>query len=371
MFFEAVNYEHVLFDPHGIVQMNFARRSSTLFYAVPEVCNFVTRDLQPTKCSILASSFSLQAYFLQFKIRIMSSAVTNRRRLVYTKHDQKRWITFGAMAVVGAAGAALGYLYGKYWEKRSKGRTFNGQELPRNFRIVVFGDSTTWGYCPDSQRRLDAKHRYPSVLEKRLNADQPDKYRVELISEGLCGRTINEHDIEHNEKNQRRGLSMKGLDQILPALYSHKAIDIVVVMLGINDTKSHFNLSALQIANNMDKLLQKCIGAEIWPIAPQEMAHGPQIVVVAPAPVRALTVTNQQWGWNESSMRESQSLSVQYQKICEKYGTKMVHFVNAGDHIVTGSDSVHLDGENNIKLADALVPVIKEIIADLQRKQRE
>ena len=292
-----------------------------------------------------------------------------RRRLVYTEHDQKRWFALGTLAVTSAA--ALGYLYGKYSEKRRKGRSSsNHQESPRDFRIVVFGDSTTWGYCPDTQRRLDQKHRYPTVLETLLNDEGSDKYRVEVISEGLCGRTINEHDIENNEKNKRRGISMKGMDQILPTLYSHKAIDIVVVMLGVNDTKSHFNLSALQIANNMDKLLQHCIDAEIWPIAPREMAHGPQIVLVAPAPVTTLTVNNRQWGWDQSSLGVSQSLHVRYQKIAEKYGKKVVHFVNAGDYISTGSDSVHLDGENNIKLAHALLPVIQDVIAELQWKQR-
>merc|ERR550525_825616 len=130
---------------------------------------------------------------------------------------------------------------------------------------------------------------------------------------------------------------MKGLDQIRPVLYSHKPIDIVVVMLGVNDTKSHFNLSAADIAQNMETLLQSCIAAEIWPVAPREMAHGPQIVVVSPAPVTTLTVANRQWGWTHNSLGVSQKLHVHYKQITAKYGN-MVHFVNAWDFISTGSD---------------------------------
>eukprot|EP01084_Bolivina_argentea_P091793 165214_1 len=196
---------------------------------------------------------------------------TNRRRYVYTPNDQRRWLSIGALLVASAA--TLGYIYGQYSEKHKKhaithtfsltkpDNTTNNItsedmkqnctqiEYERNYRILIYGDSTTWGYDPDTQTRLEGHYRYPYVLEKLLNKNNNNNnnnnniYHVEIISSGLNGRTINHNDMEGNPKNERRKLSMNGLDQILPIAYSHKPIDIIIIMLGINDCKSKFNPS--------------------------------------------------------------------------------------------------------------------------------
>ena len=53
-------------------------------------------------------------------------------------------------------------------------------------------------------RRLSLNERYPNVLEKELNKNidnnDNNEYKINIISEGLNGRTISENDYEGNEK---------------------------------------------------------------------------------------------------------------------------------------------------------------------------
>ncbi|HKM57728.1 MAG TPA: hypothetical protein VJX28_03215 [Chthoniobacterales bacterium] len=59
-------------------------------------------------------------------------------------------------------------------------------------RILVFGDSNSWGFVPnptgDPTTRYDASTRWPRAMIRRLGAG------FELIEEGLSARTTNLDD---------------------------------------------------------------------------------------------------------------------------------------------------------------------------------
>ena len=38
----------------------------------------------------------------------------------------------------------------------------------RDYRILIYGDSTTWGFDPDKLERLSPNNRYPCVYQKLL-----------------------------------------------------------------------------------------------------------------------------------------------------------------------------------------------------------
>ena len=102
--------------------------------------------------------------------------------------------------------------------------------------IVCLGDSNTHGYCADPRDsedrgiRFTENERWTQLLQNSLGED----YLV--IEEGLSGRTTCFDDPIHE------GLS--GLDYIYPCLKSHEAVDLLVIMLGTNDTKDRFYASA-------------------------------------------------------------------------------------------------------------------------------
>lgn len=95
---------------------------------------------------------------------------------------------------------------------------------------------------PTDRRRHPKADRWPSVLAAHLGPDW------DVIAEGHPGRTsVLDDPIEGAHKN--------GLRALLSLLESHRPIDLVIVMLGTNDLKARFNLSANDIALCIQRLV--------------------------------------------------------------------------------------------------------------------
>ncbi len=95
--------------------------------------------------------------------------------------------------------------------------------------IVCIGDSNTHGYCADPSDcadggiRFNEDERWTCLLQKALGPEY-------LVSEeGLSGRTTVFPDPLHE--------SMDALGVLYALLKSHEFVDLLVIMLGTNDTK--------------------------------------------------------------------------------------------------------------------------------------
>ncbi|MEM6373711.1 MAG: SGNH/GDSL hydrolase family protein [Pseudomonadota bacterium] len=111
--------------------------------------------------------------------------------------------------------------------------------------LLCFGDSNTHGTVAmthaGDRRRLSRAERWPSVLADRLGADW------EVIAEGHPGRTaVHDDPVEGAHKN--------GLRSLHAILESHRPLDMVLIMLGTNDLKARFGLSAFDIALGIQRL---------------------------------------------------------------------------------------------------------------------
>ena len=102
-------------------------------------------------------------------------------------------------------------------------------------RILCFGDSNTWGYCADDASRFDEDVRWTGLLAKMLG----DGYTV--IEEGQNGRTTVWDDPVENR--------LAGLTYLWPCMESHAPFDLIIIMLGTNDTKTYFSMTAQNIAD--------------------------------------------------------------------------------------------------------------------------
>ena len=137
--------------------------------------------------------------------------------------------------------------------------------------IVCLGDSNTHGYCADSTDcegggiRFSENQRWTRLLQKHLGED----YLV--IEEGLSGRTTCFDDPIHEGLN--------ALNYIYPCLKSHEDVDLLVIMLGTNDTKDRFYASAACIALGMARLVNKAKATACWG------GKEPNILVVCPPPI--------------------------------------------------------------------------------------
>lgn len=134
--------------------------------------------------------------------------------------------------------------------------------------IVCFGDSNTHGYCADPADcadggdRFNEDERWTCLLQKALG----DEYLI--LEEGLSGRTTVFPDPLHE--------SMSGLDVIYSVLMSHEPVDLLIVMLGTNDTKERFGANAACIGAGLERLCLKAEAVSCW-------KNGkPNILVVAP-----------------------------------------------------------------------------------------
>ena len=134
--------------------------------------------------------------------------------------------------------------------------------------IVCLGDSNTHGYCADPMdcadggNRFNENERWPRVLEKLLG----EEYLV--LEEGLSGRTTVFPDPLHE--------GMPALDVVTPILMSHEPVDLLIIMLGTNDTKDRLGMNAACIALGMARLVDKCKSIPCWG------NHEPKILVVCP-----------------------------------------------------------------------------------------
>ncbi len=111
-------------------------------------------------------------------------------------------------------------------------------------RILVYGDSNSWGYLDDGSG-LRFAGRWPVSMARRLTAAGQD---VELIEECLPGRTTNVDD-------PREGAWCNGLTPFEAILLSQQPLDRILIMLGTNDLKHRFGRDASTVTAGLMALV--------------------------------------------------------------------------------------------------------------------
>ena len=174
--------------------------------------------------------------------------------------------------------------------------------------IVCFGDSNTHGYCAENNGRFNETQRWTCLLQKGLG----DDYLV--LEEGLSGRTTCFTDPIHEGLN--------GLDYIYPCLMSHEPVDLLIIMLGTNDTKERFGSSAACIALGLKRLIAKAIATtDCW------RDGKPNILVVTPQNIgREYADTEVAQTMGRGCAKKSEGLAAQYEQIAKMMGC---HYLDA------------------------------------------
>jgi lysophospholipase L1-like esterase len=204
--------------------------------------------------------------------------------------------------------------------------------------VVCYGDSNTWGYDPHTQDRLPRDVRWAGVLAQVLGAE------YQVIEEGLNGRTTVWDDPIEGYKN--------GRDYLIPCLESHRPVDLIAIMLGTNDLKVRFSLSAYDIAE----------GAGVLVDVVQKSAAGvggaaPQILLMAPPPVATLTEYAEMF---EGAPAKSRKLSEHYRRVAQERGC---HFLDAAQVIVSShQDGIHFEAREHGNLGRAVAAEVRRIL---------
>ncbi|MDG1432181.1 MAG: GDSL-type esterase/lipase family protein [Paracoccaceae bacterium] len=205
-------------------------------------------------------------------------------------------------------------------------------------RILIYGDSNSWGYpCDGVLSRL--ADRWPVVMAR-------DMIDVEVIEENLPGRTTVHDDAEH------LGEANNGLRFLEVVLRSHAPLDAVILFLGTNDLKTRFAPDAKMIAENLGQLIKKvhAVGgnSEFW-----DDPTPPPVFVFVPPPLSE-RVDDPTWerrtewvGARTASLGLVDAFTVMAQKLD-------VPIFNSAPYVTGGQDDpIHWTPDSHIRLGQA------------------
>jgi lysophospholipase L1-like esterase len=196
--------------------------------------------------------------------------------------------------------------------------------------ILCYGDSNTHGTMPLTVLGQFARYPrgtpWPDVMAAALGPE----YCV--ISEGLPGRTTVHDDLV--EGGKRSGL------EVLPAILpSHAPVDLMLLMLGTNDLKPRFSVTAAEIARSIERLV----------VEARNIMPGLPILVISPAPVREAGVLKNIF---EGAERKQENLSSFVAEAAARQGCR---FFDAGRSVtVSAVDGVHWTPEGHSNFGAAI-----------------
>ena len=213
--------------------------------------------------------------------------------------------------------------------------------------IVCFGDSNTHGYCADPADcadggdRFNEEERWTCLLQKALGED----YLV--IEEGLSGRTTVFPDPLHE--------SMSGLDVICACLMSHEPVDLLVIMLGTNDTKERLGANAACIGIGMERLVAKAKTVEAW------RDGKPNILVICP-PHIGEGLLDHPFGaaMGLGCPEKSRALAPYYKELADRLGCAFLDAEGIAEF--NKLDCMHLTRRGHRQLAEALSALVPELV---------
>lgn len=202
-------------------------------------------------------------------------------------------------------------------------------------RVLVYGDSNSWGFLDDGLRQRCEK-RWPVVMAEHSPG-------LVLIEECLSGRTTNLPD-------PVMGAYVDGSAPLLAILRSHQPIDRMLIMLGTNDLKARFDRSAHAIVDGLMVLSDEVSASEIWPADHPSGSVGSRLGFIAP-PVLGARADDPNWPHAEE-WREGRARSMALPDALEAACTARGHLFFDGNRGAASSDidPIHWDVPTHEKM---------------------
>jgi len=206
--------------------------------------------------------------------------------------------------------------------------------------ILFFGDSNTWGFIPASDfERYPYEKRTCGRLQETLGSE------FTIIEEALNGRMTVWDDPLNEDKN--------GSKQLPFILDSHRPLDLVILMLGVNDMKHYMHLTALDSAMGCSKLVDI-----IKNTACGKDRGIPEIILLSPP---RYVDSEKPWGRIfEGAIEKTKHFSETDKEVAD---SQNIHFFDASQVAEPpfSGDGVHIDSNETKAIAEALSRLIKNI----------
>ena len=223
--------------------------------------------------------------------------------------------------------------------------------MTENKRILIYGDSNSWGYLDDGNGER-FQYRWPIEMANYLS----NIFSVDLIEECLPARTTNLSD-------PVLGSSFNGELTLEAILLSHQPIDHVLIMLGTNDLKARFN-------RNINDIVNAIIGlAKITRSTPAGRGgwfsdDAPDVSIICPL-VIGKKANDPSWDradeWT-GAYEKSLLLAYNLQKACNLAGINMIDGNEFGSS--SENDPIHWDQKNHQRFGQKLAKAIQPLLLD-------
>ena len=213
--------------------------------------------------------------------------------------------------------------------------------------IVCLGDSNTHGYCADPAdcadggARFNENERWTCLLQKALG----EEYLV--LEEGLSGRTTVFSDPLHE--------AMPALDVAYPILMSHEPVDLLIIMLGTNDTKERFSVNPACIARGLERLVDKCKCIPCWG------GHKPNILLIAPPHIGdEMEQSDVMPAMGLGCAAKSRELAKHYAVVAQNQGCAFLDAEGVAEF--NKVDYMHLTRKGHAQLAEKLTEIVPTLV---------
>ncbi len=208
-------------------------------------------------------------------------------------------------------------------------------------RILVFGDSNSWGYIPGDGGRYLEDDRWPFIMGKILGE------RYVVIEDNVSGRTTVFDDPLREYRN--------GSGHIIHSLMAHDPLDLIIIALGTNDLKKVFNANPEISAKGLAYLLEKIEG---WLNGKKRK---PRILIASPVEIAAnIRDTPNGKIFSAKALQYSRELKKHYFKLAIEKGYEF--FDCALYAKASQTDAIHMDEKQHKNLAAAVSKKVLEIL---------
>ena len=209
--------------------------------------------------------------------------------------------------------------------------------------VLCFGDSNTHGTRAmrfiGERGRFDKSVRWTGVMASNLPPD------FNIIEEGLPGRTtVFDDPIEGAHKN--------GMRTLRAVLESHREVDLVIIMLGTNDLKHRFSVTASDIATGAEKLIIEVRNALVGP-----NGSASQVLLVSPVPVEEVGALADMF---LGGAEKSKVLGTKMAAVAERQETGFLDLAEIAQ--VDPVDGIHLDEKAHEAIGQAMAKSVMRLM---------
>ncbi|MEH3102442.1 MAG: GDSL-type esterase/lipase family protein [Sphingomonas phyllosphaerae] len=219
-------------------------------------------------------------------------------------------------------------------------------------RILIYGDSNTWGYEARSDgeptHRFPADRRWTGILQRQLGSGYV------VVEDGLNLRTT-DLDGEDWPDSIIRPDTFNGAKHLPASIAANMPIDLVVIMLGTNDLQARYQRSPRQVADAA-VALARMVQASSGGIGTTYPA--PKVLIVSPVRIGRMPV--EEWKRRYAGGRDkSAGFAVAFKEAADAARIPVFDAAAAIGGAVHGADGLHLSEADHRKLAEAILPAVQ------------